>query len=281
MIEINSISEMKKITKELKNNKKIGFVPTMGYLHKGHLSLLEISKKLSDVSIVSIYVNPKQFLLGEDFEKYPRNIEHDRKLLIDSNCDILFIPNDNEMYPDNFLTYVSVDKISKILCGASRPGHFDGVTTVVLKLFNIVNPALAVFGEKDYQQLVIIEKMVNDLNLDIKIISGPIIREPDGLAMSSRNVYLSKEEREQATCLYKSLVLAQDMVKNNIRKTKKIISAITDFINKFNLAKIDYIKIVNNETLEEITDIEYKGRLMLAVKFGKTRLIDNCELSIE
>ncbi len=278
MIEIRKISEMREKINELKKTKKIGFVPTMGYLHKGHISLVEISKKNSDITIVSIYVNPKQFLPGEDFEKYPRDIERDKKILIDSGCDILFTPDDKEMYPENFLTYVSVDKLSKILCGASRPGHFDGVTTVVLKLFNIVKPDIAVFGEKDYQQLVIIKKMVEDLNLDVKIINGPIVREPDGLAMSSRNVYLNTEERKQALCLYKSLLIAQDMVKKGIVDTDRIISEIKNYINSFSLANIDYVKIVHSETLEEIKEIKDRARLLIAVKFGKTRLIDNCEL---
>ncbi len=280
MIEINKISEMKEKIKELKY-KKIGFVPTMGYLHKGHLSLVDISKNLADITVVSIYVNPKQFLPGEDFERYPRDIERDRKLLVDAGCDILFFPDNKEMYPEGYLTYVSVQKISRILCGASRPGHFDGVTTVVLKLFNIIQPHFAVFGEKDYQQLVIIKKMVEDLNLDIKIIPGKIVREPDGLAMSSRNVYLNEEERNQATCLYKSLILAQELLKNNVRRTEIIINEIENFIKKFPLTKIDYVKIVDCDTLDEITEIENKARLLLAVKIGSTRLIDNCELSLK
>jgi len=281
MITIEKIRDMKRKIDELKNaGKKIGFVPTMGYLHKGHLSLVEISKSISDITIVSIYVNPKQFLPGEDFERYPRDIKRDKDLLVEAGCDILFLPDDNEMYPEGYLTYVSVQKLSKILCGHSRPGHFDGVTTVVLKLFNIVKPDYAIFGEKDYQQLIIIKKMVQDLNLDVKIIPGKIIREEDGLAMSSRNVYLSKEEREQALCLYKSLNLAKDLVKNGLKDTEKIISEINNFIKKFDKAEIDYVKIVDSENLEELKEIKDRARLLLAVRIGKTRLIDNCELSL-
>jgi len=278
---VTHVNEMKSIADEFrKEGKIIAFVPTMGYLHEGHLSLVDIAKKKGDVCVVSIFVNPIQFGPGEDYERYPRDVRRDERLLEQRGCDALFYPSASEMYPEDFLTRVRVEKLSNILCGKSRPGHFEGVTTVVLKLFNIVKPHVAVFGEKDYQQLVIIKRMVRDLNLDVEIVAGKIIREKDGLAMSSRNVYLDPVEREQATCLFRSLLLARDMVKSGIRDTKTIVEAVNDFIKNFDRARIDYIKIVHPDTLEELEEIHDRARILLAVYFGGARLIDNMEIDV-
>ena len=275
------VDEMKSIAEEYrKKGKRISFVPTMGYLHEGHLSLVDIARKDGDICVVSIFVNPIQFGPGEDYERYPRDVERDERLLEQRGCDVLFYPSASEMYPEDFLTRVRVEKLSNILCGKSRPGHFEGVTTVVLKLFNIVKPHVAVFGEKDYQQLVIIKRMVRDLNLDVEIVAGEIIREKDGLAMSSRNVYLDPVEREQATCLFRSLLLARDMVKSGIRDTKTIVEAVNDFIKNFDRARIDYIKIVHPDTLEELEEIHDRARILLAVYLGSARLIDNMEIDV-
>ncbi len=275
------VDEMKSIAEEYrKKGKRISFVPTMGYLHEGHLSLVDIARKDGDICVVSIFVNPIQFGPGEDYERYPRDVERDERLLEQRGCDVLFYPSASEMYPEDFLTRVRVEKLSSILCGKSRPGHFEGVTTVVLKLFNIVKPHVAVFGEKDYQQLVIIKRMVRDLNLDVEIVAGEIIREKDGLAMSSRNVYLDPVERKQATCLFRSMLLAQDMVKAGISDTKTIVEAVEGFIKKFDRARIDYVKIVHPDTLEELEEIHDRARILLAVYFGKARLIDNMEIDV-
>lgn len=278
---VTRVDEMKSIAEEYrKKGKRISFVPTMGYLHEGHLSLVDIARKDGDICVVSIFVNPIQFGPGEDYERYPRDVKRDERFLEQRGCDVLFYPSASEMYPEDFLTRVRVEKLSGILCGKSRPGHFEGVTTVVLKLFNIVKPHVAVFGEKDYQQLVIIKRMVRDLNLDVEIVAGEIIREKDGLAMSSRNVYLDPVEREQATCLFRSMLIAQDMVKAGIRDTKTILTAVEDFIKKFDRARIDYVKIVHPDTLEELDEIHDRARILLAVYFGNARLIDNMEIDV-
>lgn len=277
---VKHVDEMKSISEAFRGRGNIiSFVPTMGYLHDGHLSLVEIAKEKGDVCVVSIFVNPIQFGPGEDYHRYPRDVDRDERLLNQRGCDILFYPSVEEMYPKGFLTRVRVEKLSEILCGSFRPGHFEGVTTVVLKLFNIVKPHIAVFGEKDYQQLVIIKRMVKDLNLDIEVIPGEIVREKDGLAMSSRNVYLGPVEREQATCLFRSMLLAQDMVKGGIRDTRAIVEAVEGFIKRFDRASIEYVKIVDPETLEEVKEIQGRARILLAVHFGDARLIDNMELN--
>ncbi len=278
---VKSIAEMKKISHKIHSSSlKIGFVPTMGFLHEGHLSLIKIAKKMSERTVVSIFVNPTQFGPNEDYYQYPRDIKRDKELLKKEGVHYIFYPSEEEMYPEGFLTTVKVKKLSEILCGASRPVHFEGVTTVVLKLFNIINPDIAVFGEKDYQQLVIIKKMVMDLNLDISIVSGEIIREQDGIAMSSRNTYLSKEERKQATCLYRSLLIARDWIMAGERNTSIIISRMKEFIKTFPSTKIDYIEIVDPETLNPLKRIKGSARILLAVWIGKTRLIDNLQVNV-
>jgi pantoate--beta-alanine ligase len=280
---ISKVKEMQKVADELrKEGKIIGVVPTMGYLHEGHLSLIRLAKEKSDVVITTIFVNPLQFAPNEDYDRYPRDFERDVKLAQSAGCDIIFHPSVEEMYPQNFLTYVEVDKLTKVLEGEFRPTHFRGVTTVVAKLFNITKPHIAVFGQKDAQQALIIKQMVRDLNFDIEIIIAPIVREPDGLAMSSRNVYLSDSERKDATVLYESLKLAEKLIENGERNSKNIILKMEELIKSKPTAKIDYIAIVEPETLEKVETLsEGKEYLIaLAVRIGSTRLIDNTIVKI-
>ena len=275
-------SEVQKYIKQLKREgKTIGFVPTMGYLHEGHLSLVRCSKKENDLTVVSIFVNPTQFGEGEDYDRYPRDLERDLKLLQKEGVDIVFAPEVGDMYPKDFSTYVEETKISRLWEGEFRPGHFRGVCTVVTKLFNIVQPDRAYFGEKDYQQLQVIKRMVRDLNMDIEIIGCPIVREKDGLAMSSRNVYLSPEEREQATAIYKSFQLAQKLVEEGIRDAERLKEEIVKFFKGFPLIKqIDYVAIVDPETLEPVKEIRGGERILVAVRTPSARLIDNWEIKL-
>ncbi|WAM36958.1 pantoate--beta-alanine ligase [Caldicellulosiruptor acetigenus] len=276
MVVVQKIQEMKEIVKRLKKEgKSIGFVPTMGYLHEGHLSLVRLSKQQNDITIMSIFVNPIQFGPNEDYDRYPRDFERDKSLAEKEGVDYIFYPSVKEMYPEDFKTVVSVKKITEIMCGKSRPGHFDGVATVVLKLFNIVNPDRAYFGQKDAQQLAVIKQMVKDLNLDVEIIPCPIVREQDGLAMSSRNVYLSEEERKSAAVLYRALNLAKEMIEKGEKDVSSIKRAMEEMILKEKYTKIDYIEFVNNETFEIISKVEGKVLIALAVFVGKARLIDN------
>lgn len=280
---ITKIKEMQRVADELrKEGKIIGVVPTMGYLHEGHLSLIRIAKEKSDIVITTIFVNPLQFAPNEDYDKYPRDFERDVKLAQSAGCDIIFHPSVEEMYPENFLTYVEVEKLTKVLEGEFRPTHFRGVTTVVAKLFNITKPHIAVFGQKDAQQALIIKQMVRDLNFDIEIIVAPIVRESDGLAMSSRNVYLSESERKDATVLYQSLKLAEKLIEEGERNSSVIISKMEDLIKSKPTAKIDYIAIVDPNTLEKVESLsEGKEYLIaLAVRIGSTRLIDNTLVKI-
>jgi len=270
------IDEIKQYIKQQKiKGKTIGFVPTMGYLHKGHLSLIRQAKQENDFIVVSIFVNPTQFGPGEDFEQYPRDLEKDTLLAEEAGADIIFNPDINELYPGGYQTYVQVEQLTQTLCGASRPVHFKGVTTIVTKLFNIITPDRAYFGQKDAQQSIVIQRMVEDLNMDVKIAVCPIIRENDGLAMSSRNVYLNQEERKQATVLYQSLTAATGVIVNGERNAGKIKAMIETMIADKPLAKIDYISVVDGKTLEDIRDIETQVLIALAVRFGETRLIDN------
>ncbi len=255
--------------------KTIALVPTMGYLHQGHLSLVKKAKEISDNVIVSIFVNPTQFGPAEDLDTYPKDFKKDCNLLEEEGVDVLFAPNKKALYPDQYQTYVQVLKISKHLCGITRPALFSGVTIILTKLFNIVKPDKAIFGEKDFQQLLVIRQMVSDFNFDIEIIGSPIIREPDGLAMSSRNIYLKKAEREVALSLYKGLKKGERLVKEGEKEAKVIIKKVADFINSFNQTSIDYISICDIKTLEDIKIIDSSVLMALAVKIGKTRLIDN------
>jgi pantoate--beta-alanine ligase len=272
---------MQKICGGLKREGKIiGFVPTMGYLHKGHLSLIKIAKRKSDVVVVSIFVNPTQFGPKEDFAKYPRDFKRDRFLLEKEGCDFVFAPRIKDMYPEGYLTYVNVEKITGKLEGAIRPGHFQGVTTVVVKLFNIVQPDIAVFGQKDAQQAVVLKKMVDDLDYGVKMIIAGTVRERDGLASSSRNVYLSKEERKQAKVLYQALRLAKRMIKKGERSPSRIVSKVIALINKQPLADVDYVAITDAHSLELLNKLKGEILISLAVRFGKTRLIDNIRMKV-
>lgn len=260
------------------SGKRVSLVPTMGFFHDGHLELMRVAKRSSDIVVVSIFVNPIQFGPSEDYNHYPRDIEGDEKKAKQVGVDILFIPSVQDMYPEGFQTKVCVEKLTRHLCGLFRPGHFDGVTTVVAKLFNIVKPHVAVFGEKDYQQLMVIKRMVKDLNMDVQIMSVPTFRESDGLAMSSRNAYLSAEERKSALCLKKSIDMAKAMVDRGITNALEIKKAIEKTIDSHSFTKIEYISICDPDTLEEIENIKNRALLAMAVYVGKARLIDNAIL---
>ncbi|MCD5402083.1 pantoate--beta-alanine ligase [candidate division NPL-UPA2 bacterium] len=273
---VKKISLMQSLSQRIREEgKTISFVPTMGYLHQGHLSLIRQARKDGQVLIVSIFVNPTQFGAGEDYSRYPRDLERDKKLAEQEGVDILFVPSSKEMYPQGYHTFIEVEKLSAPLCGRSRPGHFRGVVTIVAKLFNIVSPHIAYFGQKDAQQALLIKRVVNDLNMDIEIKVLPIVREKDGLALSSRNEYLNPEERRAALVLYKSLQEAQRRLDSGERDSRKIIQRMEEIIKREKLARIDYVSIVDGETLEDRGRIGGKTLIALAVWIGKTRLIDN------
>jgi pantoate--beta-alanine ligase len=278
---IQRIQQMKEVSRKARSEGKvIGFVPTMGFLHEGHLSLVREARKMADIVVVSIFVNPAQFGPSEDFEKYPRDVTRDAELLASEKADYMFLPKVEEMYPANFSTYVKVRDLSAKMCGVSRPVHFEGVTTVVLKLFHIVDPHFAYFGQKDAQQLIIIRRMVADLNLDVEIVRLPIVREADGLATSSRNAYLSEEERKAATVLYRALQYAKQVIEKGERKSKTIIKEMREIIEKEPLAQIDYISITDMVELKELKTLKGKALIALAANFGTTRLIDNIIVEI-
>ncbi|MFC2034043.1 pantoate--beta-alanine ligase [Chloroflexota bacterium] len=273
MIVIRTIAEMRQL--RLKLTEPVGFVPTMGYLHQGHLSLAKQAKIENPSVVASIFVNPTQFGPQEDLDSYPRDIERDLALLEKEKTDLVFLPPAEEMYPAHFDSWVEVNDVTRKLEGATRPTHFRGVTTVVTKLFNIVQPTRAYFGQKDAQQLIVIKKMVADLNMNLEIIALPTVREPDGLAMSSRNTYLNTEERKSATVLYQSLQLAQQLWENGEKNAGQIRQKMIELIQQQPLAIIDYVSIANIETLEELGEIKPPTLISLAVKIGKPRLIDN------
>jgi pantoate--beta-alanine ligase len=260
-----------------KEGKKIGFVPTMGFLHEGHLSLVKKARKASDVVVVSIFVNPTQFAPNEDFTKYPRDEEKDKKLLQGEGVDCVFIPSAEEIYPKGFQTGVEVTGITKRLEGQSRPAHFKGVTTVVTILFNSVMPHVAVFGQKDAQQAAVIMRMVADLKMNVEIVVSPIVREKDGLALSSRNVYLSEKERKDALVLSSSLRYASEMISSGEMNSGKIIKEMERKISAVDSSSLDYIKIVDSKTFEEAGTLAFGGEyyILIACRIGKTRLIDN------
>jgi pantoate--beta-alanine ligase len=273
---ISSIREMQVFSESARNSgQKISFVPTMGYFHDGHLSLMREGRQRADCLAISIYVNPTQFGPSEDFEKYPRDFERDKGLAGDVGVDVIFYPENKEMYPEHYQTYVNVEDVTENLCGMSRPGHFRGVTTVCAKLFNIIKPHYAIFGEKDFQQLASIKRMVLDLNMDLDIIGMPIVRESDGLAMSSRNVYLKADEREAALSLSRSLNIAKDMYARGESDVAVILAEVRKHIERYPHANIDYAKICDTTTLKDVKCIKGESVLALAVKINKTRLIDN------
>ena len=277
---VSTIEEVRAQVKEWKKEgKTIGFVPTMGYLHEGHMSLIDAAGE-NDKVVVSIFVNPMQFGPTEDLASYPRDLEHDAKLCEEHGVDLIFHPTPEEMYGDQFYSYVDMDVLTKELCGLSRPVHFRGVCTVVTKLFNIVTPDRAYFGQKDAQQLAVIKRMVKDLNMPLTITGCPIIREEDGLAKSSRNTYLSPEERKAALVLSRSIFLGKEMVEKGERDCKRILAAMTEEIEKEPLAKIDYVKIVDLDT-QQVEKIDRGILAAIAVYIGKTRLIDNFMYELE
>ena len=273
---IEKIADMKRL--RLKLAEPVGFVPTMGYLHEGHLALVRQARAENPSVVVSIFVNPTQFGPREDFSRYPRDPERDLTLLEKEGADVVFIPSAAEMYPPQFNSRVEVGKIAEHLEGASRPGHFKGVTTVVAKLFNIVQPTRAYFGQKDAQQAIVIQKMAADLNMNLEIVTVPTVREPDGLAMSSRNTYLNPEERRAAAVLYQALTLAQKLWSEGEREAQRLRQEVINLIQQQPLANIDYVSIANIETLDELDTATPPTLVSLAVKIGKTRLIDNIVL---
>jgi pantoate--beta-alanine ligase len=258
--------------------RRIAFVPTMGFLHRGHLSLLEEGRKNGDLLVLSIFVNPTQFGVGEDYEDYPRDLAADSALAEQAGVDVIFAPNAAQMYPRGYATWVDVEGVSELLCGASRPRHFRGVTTVVSKLFNIVQPDSAYFGNKDFQQLAVIKRMVLDLNMPLRIVGLPTVREADGLAMSSRNSYLSTEQRAQSLSLSRALNRATQLVADGQRDSARILSEVRALIEIHPEARVDYLRICHQLSLEDQPQVDRDSVLLLAVFVGKTRLIDNCFL---
>lgn len=277
----NTVEKVRETVKEWKaQGLSVGLVPTMGYLHEGHQSLIKKAVRQNDRVVVSIFVNPIQFAPGEDLETYPRDLEKDSALCSETGADLIFHPQPKEMYPDGFSTQVVMNNLTTELCGKTRPTHFSGVCTVVSKLFNIVNPDRAYFGEKDAQQLAIVKRMVKDLNFDIEIVGCPIVREPDGLAKSSRNTYLNAKERKAALILSKAIALGKKMTADGEKSAQAVIQAMTDLINTEPLAKIDYVSVVNAETIQPIDIISGEVLTAIAVYIGKTRLIDNFMITV-
>ncbi len=273
---VSTVCETRAQVKEWKNQGlTVGLVPTMGYLHEGHQSLIKKAVEENDRVVVSVFVNPIQFAPNEDLETYPRDLEADKRLCDSTGADLIFHPTPDEMYPDGFSTHIQMDNLTKELCGKTRPTHFGGVCTVVGKLFNIVQPDKAYFGQKDAQQLAIIKRMVRDLNFDIEIVGCPIIREPDGLAKSSRNTYLSADERKAALILSKAIKLGEELVADGERNALTVIKAMTDKINTEPLARIDYVNVVDALSIEPLDVVKGEVLVAIAVYIGKTRLIDN------
>lgn len=279
---IHDVIEMRAYSEDLRRKgQTIAFVPTMGYLHDGHLSLMREARRHGDILVLSIFVNPAQFAPHEDFDSYPRDMDRDMGLAEKAGVDVVFIPNHKDLYPQGFQTYVSLENLPNHLCGISRPIFFTGVATVVTKLFNIVMPQVAVFGEKDYQQLTVIRRMVQDLNLNVRIIGGPTVREPDGLAMSSRNAYLKPSQRASALSLYQSLIHARELVEKGVGDASRLIAQASERLMACPETVIEYIAVVDAETLEDVSTVQRPSRMVLAVNVGNTRLIDNMAITPE
>jgi pantoate--beta-alanine ligase len=273
---IESISEMQQQSNAWRREgRRIAFVPTMGYLHAGHLALMQSARKHGDVVVISIFVNPTQFGPGEDFERYPRSFEKDVSMATEVGVDVVFVPQAREMYPEGYQSYVEVTQVTQPLCGRSRPGHFRGVATVVTKLFNIVKPHAAIFGEKDFQQLMTLSRMVRDLNMDVEIVAHPIVREADGLAMSSRNAYLSDEQRRIALNLSRSIEEAQRLLENGELRCEVILKRVREILEAGGSIRLDYAELRRPDTLEDVSRIDGPTLLALAAYVGQTRLIDN------
>ena len=271
-----TIAEMKGLRRQ--SSGSVGFVPTMGYLHHGHLALVKQARAENSIVVVSIFVNPTQFGPSEDFRTYPCDTERDLAMLEKENTDIVFVPSAEEMYSQGFSSWVEVEKVTERLEGSYRPGHFKGVATVVAKLFNIVEPTRAYFGQKDAQQALVIQKMVADLNMNQEVIVAPTVRESDGLAMSSRNIYLNTEERQAATVLFRALSLSKQLWGKSERNAERLRQEMASLIKKEPLAKIEYVSVADAQTLEELTEIDRTALASLVVRIGKTRLIDNMVL---
>jgi len=278
------IKEIRGFLKDLRRNGgnlSVGFVPTMGYLHRGHMELVKLSKLQNEVTVVSIYVNPIQFGVGEDYERYPRDLERDLAMCEDAGVDVVFAPEDQEMYPQLPSVKIDIPGLTDRLDGAYRPGHFNGVAIVVLKLLHIVQPDRAYFGEKDYQQLKVVERLVKDLSLPVEVVPVPTVREEDGLACSSRNVYLSPEERQSASAIYRSFLLAQKLFQSGNTDANLLKEAMKDFLSKHpHVRKIDYVEITDEE-LNPVEEVKEGDRILVAIYVGNTRLIDNWRLSHE
>lgn len=276
---IRTVAEMKSRTREFRSGEAVvGFVPTMGYLHEGHLTLVRMAGELADTVVVSIFVNPTQFGPSEDLDRYPRDLERDLALLEEAGADVVFVPEADDVYPAGHATVVHVERLGDGLCGAFRSGHFDGVCTVVAKLFEIVRPNLSVFGQKDGQQVAIIERMVQDLGMDVQIVRGPIVRELDGLAMSSRNGYLSEEERAEAPVLRQALEQARALFEGGETDVAKVLAEVRAVIEAKPHAEVQYVSAVDWKSLEDVAELGAGTMLALAVYFGGTRLIDNLVL---
>jgi pantoate--beta-alanine ligase len=269
-----------RLAQERQAGKQIGLVPTMGYLHAGHLSLIRKAREECDCVVMSLFVNPLQFGENEDFDRYPRDFERDRTMAEEAGVDLLFYPSVEEMYPRRILTTVHVAGLTERLCGRSRPGHFDGVATVVSKLFHIVCPDRAYFGQKDAQQLAVIERMVEDLNIPVKVVGCPIIREPDGLAMSSRNVYLTPEERKAAPTLYQALREGERLIRGGERNPNVVLQTVRQQIERAKVFRLDYLELLSYPDLEPLDAIGGKVILAVAAWLGRTRLIDNTIIEI-
>jgi pantoate--beta-alanine ligase len=273
---VKDIEEMQGIAASAREDaEKIVFVPTMGYLHEGHMGLLKKGRDIGGLLVMSIFVNPMQFGPAEDYMTYPSNIETDIKQAEKAGVDIIFHPDKDEIYPEGYQTFIEIRRLQRNLCGLLRPGHFIGVATVLLKLFNIIRPHAAILGEKDYQQFVLIKRMVSDLNLGIDLLSSPIVREHDGLAASSRNSYLMPKERKSATSIYKALCKGHELFEDGERESRHIIEGVRGILEKERLISVEYVKVCALDTLEDIYNIERKALLAIAVKIGRVRLIDN------
>lgn len=273
---INDIATVQNLCSEARGGgKRIAFVPTMGYLHKGHLSLMHEGRQRADLLVASIFVNPTQFGPREDFSSYPRDLDRDAELAREAGVDLLFHPTPETMYPNGYKTYVNVEDLTRTLCGESRPGHFRGVTTVVCKLFNIVQPHVALFGRKDFQQLTVLRRMTEDLNLPVEIVGMPTVRERDGLAMSSRNVYLSAAERKQALALVDALRQAGTAARHGEHNARRLVGLMKERIGREPDARIEYVKICHGDTLQNVDRVDENSVCLLAVHVGGTRLIDN------
>lgn len=277
---IKEISRMRDCSKKIKGTRVMGFVPTMGSLHEGHLSLIRKARQQCEEVVISIFVNPTQFGKGGDYQRYPRDLSKDMKLSEKEGVDVIFAPFREEMYPQGYSTFVEIKgNLSSTLEGASRPGHFKGVATILTKLFNIINPDYSYFGKKDYQQALVVKKLVKELNLDTRILVLPTIREKDGLALSSRNSYLNKKERKAAAILYKALKRAKEWVGEGEKDSSALVSKMRDLIEKEPLARIDYVAVVDPKTLEKVKEVRGEVLALLAVNIGETRLIDNIKLA--